>query len=233
MLICAGRGSLTRPKSAGGAPPATPVLASFALNFTDEGNVGSKTVTGSFSAGDLLIGFTQLRAAGRTADELSGWTTIADVAFATNASLKAKIYKRLLAAPLSNPVFTTAGTGDGDEWGCGLLRITGASDVDAIATDVDDTGSAPVCPSVTTTESNRLVIAMFGGQGDVVTQDANYPASTNGLFVRRILPAENIHATGAAWFVQTTQGATGTRQWGTVLANSSAQLLKFMIAVKP
>jgi hypothetical protein len=231
MLIAAARGPLTRRKTAG-ASSASPTFHQFALEFSDIGGA-SKTVTMSGVAGDLWIGFVQMTD-NKTINNPSGWSSpIVDISHAGSVNFKVKVWWRVLTEATSNPTFAINSAGD--EWACGVIGFKGANataPIDVVATDNDDQGRSPICPSATTLGANRLCLRLFGGGNHVTTQDANYPGSTTGLFARDLLSAENSQCVGAACHTQASAGATGTAQFNNVMA-ASGRLLAVTIGIKP
>jgi hypothetical protein len=230
MLIAAARGPLTRAKTTGAS--SVPAFNSFALNFADEGGVTSKTVTISGVAGDLWIGFVKMTH-DRTINDPSGWSLpIIDISHNETVQIKMKMWWRILTGATSNPAFTISN--GSDEWGAGVLAFKGAATtpIDVAATDNNDTGNSPICPDATTTGANRLILRLFADAASIASQDANYPASTTGIFARNIVGAENSQSVGAAYHTQASAGATGTAQFNNAMA-ASGRLIAVTIGIKP
>lgn len=212
----------------------TPALDSFALNIADEGAVSTKTVTKSDGSGVLWIAFVTLIDTGVTIDDPSGWdAALIDAVHDNDSNYKTKVWSRFLSGTTTNPQFAVSASTD--EWGVALLAITGAASTSYIhkVEFTKNTSSADaVCPAVTTTVDNCLIIRGFTAHGIVSIEDDNYPAGTTGLFVRDVTTANNNRQTiGAAWEEQATAGDTGSATFSSV-ANSNDRI-PFTIAVRP
>lgn len=94
---------------------------------------------------------------------------------------------------------------------CRVTHPDGTPTVSAVATDVNDAGSAnePVNPSVTTTAADNLVAYIVGWDEGKTLSAGGSPASTTELFHSD----QTLHDLLLNYFTQASAGATGTGSW--------------------
>lgn len=105
----------------------------------------------------------------------------------------------------------TKGSANGSVMGGGILRISGADTASPVdVSSNQDLGSVTdiVCPSVTTTGDERLILRFFV-QDDNQYAHVAYPSGHTGLWAGTSALGDDI-SSGAAHIEQATAGATGT-----------------------
>lgn len=147
------------------AAPSAPTISSSDDYWTDDtGTVATKTVDGfSFSSGDLVLGLISDEG-NRTLDVPSTWNDIfGQLDHDGNSSFDFRAFWKVLSAALTTQDFTITG-GATAAWDCGVLRIQGAhasAPIHASASNVAQDTDAAVCPTVTTTVDNCLILRII------------------------------------------------------------------------
>lgn len=223
--------SASNPTPTGGGGGDTPVVASTAETATTSPWTGVVFTKPSGAVeGDLVIGASVSHEGGvsATVTPPSGFTEIPGGA--------AYAYSRL------HPSFRVLGAGEPATWTTGAeqgsfadgvsLRITGASGIDASAYTESETPTASVvCPSVTTTGDNRLILNLFTAGKYESLPNVTYDAGTAEVLQGSLASVAPYVRWAVAKFEQPEAGATGTRTH--TLSAASDSYICITVAVEP
>lgn len=164
-----------------------PVIMGHAFT-ADTGSVSSKSVSLTIPAGNLALGWI-CDEGNRTLNLPSGYADVhlGQVDHDDNASFDFRAVWDDLASQITSQTFTidTATTA----WDCGILNIAGAhgtSPINDYAVTVSQTTDAAVCPAVTTTVDNCLVLRMLIIDNDPGS-GVSYPSGLDGVFLQHTL----------------------------------------------
>jgi len=110
----------------------------------------------------------------------AGWNEIVQITDSVSCGIFYKI------AGVSEPNNYTFVADEADKSYSFIIRITGYDTLNPINISSSDTGTsaAPLCPSVTTTLDNCLVLRIFGADNNDITEDGGEPSGTTVITVK-------------------------------------------------
>lgn len=228
--------------AAGAGSEAYPILGNvegvdYAFTTTT-GSVDTKAVSLTIKAGRLSLGWMGDEG-NRTLNLPSGYADAhgGQVDHDGNASFDFRIVWDILAAQITSQTFTISSATAG--WDCGLINISNAhatTPIDVYAVDTSQTDDTAVCPTVTTTVPNCLILRMLAIDNNPGSGVA-YPSGimdTGKIFLQRTLVTGTTQMyISLATEKKETAGATGaTATWGTSWA-TNRRSIAFTIAIAP
>ena len=178
--------------------------------------------TGS-SSGDLLVGALSIDAA-RTVTSPSGWSDVQEIANGGAVRLIVSTITRGASAP---DLTWVLGASDGAVGG--IFRISGfdtSGPVDVSDNNTGGSNSSAVCPDITTTVADTLILHFFGGALANTTEDTGNPAGTTLGWVKNSAGCSG----GGAYDTQASIGATGT---STFNLNNNMNWATIKVAIAP
>ena len=210
-------------RGSGGGGGAAPVVASFSATDTGATAVTQIEVTkpSGTAEGDYLVAFVSKDSTTGTGWTLpSAWNQVSN---STGGPAQHKLHADKTAGG-SEPATYIFEHDDSDNMRAAMLRITGAAASGQLETFLtnDTSGANPLCPSITTSGANRLILlVVFQDQNGSLTQPAGSTlvTSSGGSTISISVAAK----------VQASAGSTGTAEW-TGNTNSARC---FSIAIKP
>jgi len=147
-----------------------------------------------------------------------GWTQIVSNFSANgNFAVHTWIGWRIASSEPSSYAWTIGGDGRDDHgW---MFRVTGhdaTTPIDVAGTFTSDTVLAPVCPSITTATANALAVWVCAGKNGTNAAADNTsvkPTAATQVLFKKSRTNSNGVASGVAYELRASTGATGTRTW--------------------
>jgi len=164
---------------------------------------------------------------------VSGWTLIIEEQHTTGGSVCGALYYKVTGGSEPSTYDLDIPPIAGSVMMGGILRISGADNSAPI--DISDvsitTANDAVCPDVTTTVIDTLVIRFFAGDNDDhPSTDSGYPTSHTGLWASDTTTGNDMMS-GVAHIAQSGIGATGTGTFTDV--DATQELVNFTVVIAP
>lgn len=186
---------------------------------------------GGTSEGDLLI--TAVVTDGRTDTSLSppggqGWTLI-DIGRRGNTVTMGVWWKLAGASEPASHQFTWGGDEQAYGW---IMRFTGHDTSATINTSAAQGGnsSSPVCPSVTTTVANTMIVRIGGFDDDDITVDSPGLSGHTAITMDESSSVGDTCSGGAGYVQQASIGASGTSEFS---LTATRQYRTVTVAITP
>lgn len=183
---------------------------------------------------DLLIAFVDANDDSAAMVGPTGWIAWQTVT-STGTDLASGIWYKYITNNAGEPTFYTWTCTGARKWSGGIINVRGADstviDVNAVTTGINWDDTTDACPTVTTATNNALVFpfaaltTVTGGTLSGFTA----PTNTTLLFSLIAIGAN----TGVAYYIQSPEGATGTKQFITTGEQNTEEWHTYQLAVKP